>query len=197
MHTIKRGEVFMKKSVKKVMKTTAILFLALIFAGSPAISPITSKTTIEAEASAKSDKVVKNARKCYYSTRKNLRRYQKVRNGSTSTDYWSKNKLVFSEIKPDKRDFLSIKNTVCEYYYSKSKLVFAFAYQKKGRKVKEYRAYYMGGKCYRYIGPNKKVHTYGSGKSYERMSGMAKKLYYKGRRNIELAYEANESIGNK
>ena len=79
MHTIKRGEVFMKKSVKKVMKTTAILLLALIFAGSPAISPITSKTTIEAEASAKSDKVVKNARKCYYSTRKNLRRYKKVR----------------------------------------------------------------------------------------------------------------------
>ena len=128
----------MKNSVKKVVKTTAILLLALIFAGSPAISPITSKTTIEAEASAKSDKAVKNARKCYYSTRKNLRRYKKVRNGSTSTDYWSKNKLVFSEIKPDKRDFLSIKNTVCEYYYSKSKLVFAFAYQKKGRKVKEY-----------------------------------------------------------
>ena len=70
MHTIKRGEVFMKKSVKKVMKTTAILLLALIFAGSPAISPITSKTTIEAEASVKSDKAVKNARKCYYSTRK-------------------------------------------------------------------------------------------------------------------------------
>ena len=197
MHTIKRGEVFMKNSVKKVVKTTAILLLALIFAGSPAINPITSKTTIEAEASAKSDKAVKNARKCYYSTRKNLRRYKKVRNGSTSTDYWSKNKLVFSEIKPDKRDFLSIKNTVCEYYYSKSKLVFAFAYQKKGRKVKEYRAYYMSGKCYRYIGPNKKVHTYGSGKSYERMSGMAKKLYYKGRRNIELAYEANEPIENK
>ena len=197
MHTIKRGEVFMKKSVKKVMKTTAILLLALIFAGSPAINPITSKTTIEAEASAKSDKAVKNARKCYYSTRKNLRRYKKVRNGSTSTDYWSKNKLVFSEIKPKKWDFLSIKNTVCEYYYSKSKLVFAFAYQKKGRKVKEYRAYYMSGKCYRYIGPNKKVHTYGSGKSYERMSGMAKKLYYKGRRNIELAYEANEPIENK
>ena len=187
----------MKKSVKKVMKTTAILLLAILFAGSPAISPITSKTTIEAEASAKSDKAVKNARKCYYSTRKNLRRYKKVRNGSTSTDYWSKNKLVFSEIKPDKRDFLSIKNTVCEYYYSKRKLVFAFAYRKKGRKVKEYRAYYMGGKCYRYIGSDKKVHTYGSGKSYERMSGMPKKLYYKGRRNIELAYEANEPIENK
>ena len=187
----------MKNSVKKIVKRTAILLLALIFAGSPAISPITSKTTIEAEASAKSDKAVKNARKCYYSTRKNLRRYKKVRNGSTSTDYWSKNKLVFSEIKPKKWDFLSIKNTVCEYYYSKSKLVFAFAYQKKGRKVKEYRAYYMGGKCYRYIGPNKKVHTYGSGKSYERISGMAKKLYYKGRRNIELAYEANEPIENK
>ena len=91
------------------MKTTAILLLALIFAGSPAISPITSKTTIEAEASAKSDKAVKNARKCYYSTRKNLRRYKKVRNGRNSTDYWSKNKLVFSEIKPDKWDFLSIK----------------------------------------------------------------------------------------
>ena len=197
MHTIKRGEVFMKKSVKKVMKTTAILLLALIFAGSPAISPITSKTTIEAEASAKSDKAVKNARKCYYSTRKNLRRYKKVRSGRNSTDYWSKNKLVFSEIKPDKWDFLSIKNTVCEYYYSKSKLVFAFAYQKKGRKVKEYRAYYMGGKCYRYIGPDKKVHTYSSGKSYGRMSGMAKKLYQKGNHNIQLAYEANEPIENK
>lgn len=187
----------MKNSVKKIVKTTAILLLALIFASSPAISPIASKTSIEAEASAKSDKAVKNARKCYYSTRKNLRRYKKVRNGRNSTDYWSKNKLVFSEIKPDKRDFLSIKNTVCEYYYSKSKLVFAFAYQKKGRKVKEYRAYYMGGKCYRYIGSDKKVHTYGLGKSYERMSGMAKKLYYKGRRNIELAYEANEPIENK
>ena len=33
------------------------------------------------------------------------------------------------------------------------------------RKVKEYRAYYMGGKCYRYIGPDKKVHTYGTGKN--------------------------------
>lgn len=197
MHTIKRGEVLMKNSVKKIVKTTAILLLAILFAGSPAISPITSKTTIEAEASAKSDKAVKNARKCYYSTRKNLRRYKKVRNGSTSTDYWSKNKLVFSEIKPKKWDFLSIKNTVCEYYYSKSKLVFAFAYQKKGRKVKEYRAYYMSGKCYRYIGPDKKVHTYGSGKSYERMSGMAKKLYQKGNHNIQLAYEANEPIGNK
>ena len=53
----------MKNSVKKVVKTTAILLLAIIFAGSPAISPITSKTTIEAEASAKSDKAVKNARK--------------------------------------------------------------------------------------------------------------------------------------
>ena len=52
----------MKNSVKKIVKTTAILLLALIFAGSPAISPITSKTTIEAEASAKSDKAVKQAR---------------------------------------------------------------------------------------------------------------------------------------
>lgn len=88
----------MKKSVKKVMKTTAILLLALIFAGSPAISPITSKTTIEAEASVKSDKAVKNARKCYYSTRKNLRRYKKVRNGSTSTDYWSKINWYFQRL---------------------------------------------------------------------------------------------------
>lgn len=187
----------MKKSVKKSNENNSHLIISTYLCRFPAISPITSKTTIEAEASAKSDKAVKNARKCYYSTRKNLRRYKKVRNGRNSTDYWSKNKLVFSEIKPDKWDFLSIKNTVCEYYYSKSKLVFAFAYQKKGRKVKEYRAYYMGGKCYRYIGPDKKVHTYGSGKSYERMSGMAKKLYYKGRRNIELAYEANEPIENK
>ena len=112
-------------------------------------------------------------------------------------DYYDKgNHLKLTIVRPGK-DILSIKNTVCEYYYSKSKLVFAFAYQKKGRKVKEYRAYYMGGKCYRYIGLDKKVHTYGSGKSYERMSGMAKKLYYKGRRNIELAYEANEPIENK
>ena len=44
----------MKNSVKKIVKTTAILLLALIFAGSPAISPITSKTTIEAEASVQS-----------------------------------------------------------------------------------------------------------------------------------------------
>lgn len=179
------------------MKTTAILLLTFIFASSPAISPIVPRATVEAAASAKSDKAVKNARKSYYSTRKNLRRYKKVRNGSHSTDYWSKNKLVFSEIKPDKWDFLSIKNTVCEYYYSNSKLVFAFAYQKKGRKVKEYRAYYMGGKCYRYIGPDKKVHTYGLGKNYDHMSGMAKKLYYKGMRNIQLAYEVNEPDENK
>lgn len=63
----------MKNSVKKIVKTTAILLLALIFAGSPAISPITSKTTIEAEASAKSDKAVKQARKCYYTTQRNLK----------------------------------------------------------------------------------------------------------------------------
>ena len=74
----------MKNSVKKIVKTTAILLLALIFAGAPAISPITSKTTIEVEASAKSDKAVKNARKCYYFTRKNLRSYKKVRNGTAS-----------------------------------------------------------------------------------------------------------------
>ena len=53
----------MKNSVKKIAKTTAILLLAILFASSPTISPITSKTTIEAEASAKSDKAVKQARK--------------------------------------------------------------------------------------------------------------------------------------
>ena len=187
----------MKNSVKKIAKTTAILLLAILFASSPTISPITSKTTIEAEASAKSDKAVKQARKYYYTTRRNLKKYKRISNGSGCTDYWNKKHLALSVIKPAKDNFLAISGTTCEYYYSGRKLSFAFAYQKKGRKVKEYRAYYMGGKCYRYIGPDKKVHTYGSGKSYGRMSGMAKKLYQKGNHNIQLAYEANEPIENK
>ena len=73
-----------------------------------------------------------------------------------------------------------------------------FAYQKKGRKVKEVSCLIIWAvNVTDTLDRIKKVHTYGSGKSYERMSGMAKKLYYKGRRNIELAYEANEPIENK
>lgn len=185
----KRGTTFMKNSVKKIVKTTAILLLAFIFASSPVISPIVPKATIEAEASAKSDKAVKIARKCYYTTQKNLKKYKRINSGSGCTDYWNKKHLALSVIKPVKRDILSIPGTVCEYYYSGKKLSFAFAYQKKGRKVKEYRAYYMGGKCYRYIGPDKKVHTYGSGKDYDHMSGMVKKLYHKGTYNLHFVYD--------
>ena len=178
----------MKNSVKKIVKTTAILLLALIFAGSPAISPITSKTTIEAEASAKSDKAVKQARKCYYTTQRNLKKYKRIRS-SGCTDYWNKKHLALSVIKPAKDNFLAISGTTCEYYYSGRKLSFAFAYQKKGRKVKEYRAYYMGGKCYRYIGPDKIVHTYGSGKTESRMPKMAQQLYFKGTYNLHFVYD--------
>lgn len=178
----------MKNSVKKIVKTTAILLLALIFAGSPAISPITSKTTIEAEASAKSDKAVKQARKCYYTTQRNLKKYKRIRS-SGCTDYWNKKHLALSVIKPAKDNFLAISGTTCEYYYSGRKLSFAFAYQKKGRKVKEYRAYYMGGKCYRYIGPDKKVHTYGAGKTESRMPKMAQQLYFKGTYNLHFVYD--------
>lgn len=32
----------------------------------------------------------------------------------------------------------------------------------------------MGGKCYRYIGLDKKVHNYGTGKKQNRMPKMAK-----------------------
>lgn len=179
----------MKNSVKKIVKITAILLLALFFASSPAINPITNKTTIEAEASARSDKAVKQARKCYYTTQKNLKKYKRICNGSGCTDYWNKNHLALSVIKPAKGNFLAISGTTCEYYYSGRKLSFAFAYQKKGRKVKEYRAYYMGGKCYRYIGPDKKVHTYASGKDYDCMSGMVKKLYHKGTYNLHFVYD--------
>ncbi|MFR5082533.1 MAG: hypothetical protein ACLTEE_07975 [Anaerobutyricum hallii] len=80
-------------------------------------------------------------------------------------DYSNKKHLALSVIKPSRRTTsLLFQELPVEYYYSGRKLSFAFAYQKKGRKAKEYRAYYMGGKCYRYIYPDKKVHTYGSGK---------------------------------
>ena len=47
----------------------------------------------------------------------------------------------------------------------------------------------MGGKCYRYIGPDKKVHTYGSGKKQNRMPKMAKQLYFKETYNLHFVYD--------
>ena len=47
----------------------------------------------------------------------------------------------------------------------------------------------MGSKCYRYIGPDKKVHTYGSGKKQNRMPKMAKQLYFKGTYDLHFVYD--------
>ena len=171
--------------MKKFLKKSIVCFFVM-FMVSATVSSFSQP--MQVEASAKSDKAVKQAKKCYYTTQKNLRRYKRINNGSGCIDYWNGNHLALSVIKPAKGNFLAISGTVCEYYYSGRSLSFAFAYQKSGRKVKEYRAYYMGGKCYRYIGPDKKVHTYGSGKKQNSMPKMAKQLYFKGTYNLHFVY---------
>lgn len=139
------------------------------------------------QASAKSDKAIKNAKKNYKTIRKNLRKYKKIHSSSGCTDYWQKNTVRLTIVKPKKDEVLAIKGTTCEYYYaSNQKLVFAYAYKKVKGKRKEYRAYYMGNKCYRYIGPDKKVHTYAKGKSPEKAPNMASRLYSKGYHNLHL-----------
>ena len=170
---------------KKLRKLIMCFFMMLMV--STTVSNFTQP--LQVEASAKSDKAVKQARKCYYTTQKNLRRYKRISNGSGCTDYWNGNHLALSVIKPAKDNILGISGTVCEYYYTGRRLSFVFAYQKKGRKVKEYRAYYMGDKCYRYIGPDKKVHTYSAGKKENAMPKMAQKLYFKGTYNLHFVYD--------
>lgn len=139
------------------------------------------------QASTKSNKAIKNAKKTYYTTRKNLKKYKKIQSNDACTDYWQKKIVRLTIVKPKKDEILAIKGTTCEYYYaSNQKLVFAYAYKKVKGKRKEYRVYYMGKKCYRYIGPDKKVHTYGKGKDPYNVSKMAALLYGKGYQNLHL-----------
>lgn len=139
------------------------------------------------QASVKSDKAIKNAKKNYKNIRKNLRKYKKVHSSSGCTDYWQKKTVRLTIVKPKKDEVLAIKGTTCEYYYAfNQKLVFAYAYKKVKGKRKEYRAYYMGNKCYRYIGSDKKVHTYAKGKSTDKAPKMASLLYSTGYRNLHL-----------
>lgn len=168
--------------MKKVLKKAVICFFAMLMISATASSFV---EPIQVEASVKSNKAVREARKYYYATQKNLKRYKKINSSSGCMDYYDKgNHLKLTIVRPGK-DILSMKNTVCEYYYnSKQRLVFAFAYTKTKGRLKEYRVYYMGQRCYRYIGPDKKVHTYGKGKSPYNMSGMPKKLYHNGYMNL-------------
>lgn len=139
------------------------------------------------QAASKATKVIKHAKNTYYTTRRNLKKYKKIRN-SGCVDYWKKRNLRLTIVKPKKGEILTIKGTTCEYYYdSKQELVFAFAYKKVRGKVKEYRAYYSKGKCYRYIGPNKKAHTYKKGRDPEKVSKLVRALYNKGTHNLDLA----------
>lgn len=172
----------------KTLKKTIVFMLALLTLCSVP-SGVRFGGTVDVSAASKADKVIKAARNSYYSTEKNLKKYKKVKSSTSCTDYYdNKNKLRLTVVKANINDPLSMKNITCEYYYnSKQKLVFAFAYKKSVRKVKEYRAYYSAsdGKCYRYIGPNKKVKTYEKGK-YGNMPKMAWELRSKG--NLNLHY---------
>lgn len=144
-------------------------------------------STNNVKAATKADKAIKNAKKNYKTIRKNLRKYKKIHSSSGCTDYWQKKVVRLTIIKPKKDEILAIKGTTCEYYYaSNQKLVFAYAYKKVKGKRKEYRAYYMGNKCYRYIGPDKKVHTYAKGKNTDKVPEMARLLYSKGYHNLHL-----------
>lgn len=139
------------------------------------------------QASVKSDKAIKNAKRNYVTIRRNLRKYKKIHSSSGCTDYWQKKTVRLSIVKPKKDEVLAIKGTTCEYYYdSNQKLVFAYAYKKVKGKKKEYRAYYMGNKCYRYIGSDKKVHTYPKGKKSDNTPNMARLLFATGYRNLHL-----------
>lgn len=145
--------------------------------------------TQNVQAASKATKAIKHAQNTYYTTRKNLKKYKKVVS-SGCTDYSYKNKIRLTIVRPKKDEILVIKGMTCEYYYdSNQKLVFAYAYKKVKGKRKEYRAYFSGRKCYRYIGPDKKVHTYKNGKNPKKASSMAGKLYDKGTYNLHFVID--------
>ena len=76
---------------------------------------------------------------------------------------------------------MHIKGYTSEFYFDSKGggLVFAFAYKKTSKGVKEFRAYYEGNKLYRYIDSNGKTVDYKKGKDISNVDNMAGTLYEK------------------
>lgn len=138
-----------------------------------------------AHAASKARKVVKKARAIYKDVNKKIKKkkMKKVKSGGC-TDYYEKNTIRMTKCL-ETSNAVSPKKCKVEFYYDKHyHPIFVFAWKKVKGKVKEYRAYFWKDrKCYRYIGPDKKVHTYKKGKD-NNMPSMAADMLLKAQMNL-------------
>lgn len=136
-------------------------------------------------AASKASKVVKKARAIYKDVNKKIRKKKmKIVKSGGCTDYYENNIIRMTRCL-ETSNAVSPKKCKVEFYYDRNyHPVFVFAWKKVKGKVKEYRAYFWKDrKCYRYIGPNKKVHTYKKGRSHK-MPSMAAAMLLEAQMNL-------------
>lgn len=139
-------------------------------------------------AASKVNKVVKNAKSLYYGAEKKIKKKKlKVLNNGGCKDYYQGKRLIMTQVYKS-NNLCSPKGCKAEFYYDKKyRPIFVFAWKKVNGKIREYRAYYgTNGKCYRYIGPDHKVHDYKNGRSREKMSPMESEMLSKAYQNLHL-----------
>ena len=132
--------------------------------------------------SKKLNKVIKHCRDVYYGVNKSLKKYKKYSSKGNYTEYWNGNRIVKAiTYAGNFEDDVHIKGYTSEFYFDSKGggLVFAFAYKKTSKGVKEFRAYYEGNKLYRYIDSNGKTVDYKKGKDISNVDNMAGTLYEK------------------
>lgn len=143
---------------------------------------------IPVSAASKVNKVVKNARTLYYGAEKKIKKKKlKSYDNGECKDYYEGKRLFMTRVYKTS-SICSPKKCKAEFYYDKKyRPIFIFAWKKVNGKTKEYRFYYgTDGKCYRYIGPDHKVHDYKNGKNRSKMSSIQAEMISKAYYNLHL-----------
>jgi len=140
--------------------------------------------TPSAKAASKVTTTVKNARTLYYGVQKKKKKLKTITSDGCRDYYqgkWLRMTYVFKT-----SDLCSPNKCRAEFYYDKKlRPIFVFAWKKVNGKKKEYRSYYgTNGRCYRYIGPDHKVHNYKNGRTREKMSSMQSTMMLKAYMNL-------------
>lgn len=163
------------KAIKQIEIVALVIAVSLFLSAS------------KVNAASKAIKVVKNARSTYKDVNKKIKKnkLKKINSSDGIVDYYEKNTIRMTRCLKT-TDYVSPKKCKVEFYYDKKHHpIFVFAWKKMNGKVKEYRAYFgKNGKCYRYIGANKKVHTYKNGMNRNKMPSMASEMLFKARMNL-------------
>lgn len=112
------------------------------------------------------DEVVQHSKDVFYGINNHINNYTVNGSASDLSKYYYKGNYIKKIVYyPGYCTDSDLKKYSLEFYYDDSQnLVFAFAYRKTKKTLKEYRAYYgTDGRLYRYIDASGKVHDYEGG----------------------------------